>query len=183
MNIDFPILHKLLAALVPDAERGRLAKLEAIASALLLGQDLHDRILPARGPRVVVYADALEPNGVGPLFPIVAAIEINHEAGLNDRSIDQRPPTAAALENALKAALAAMSLDPKLAPASARVVARDGVLSLDVPFPFAFAIGPQARRLVVGTSHAAVARYLEAGLRVDGGARFLRLRQAVIPDL
>lgn len=183
MNIEFPILYKLLVALVPDAERGRLTKLEAIATALLLGQDLHDRILPSLGPRVAVYADAPEPKGVGPLFPIVAAIEINNEAGLNDRSTDQRPPTAAALENALKAALAAMSLDPKLAPANALVVARDGVVSLDGPFPFAFAIGSQARRLVVGTSRASVGRYLEAGLRVDAGSRFLKLREAAIADL
>ncbi|WP_165070164.1 hypothetical protein [Paludisphaera rhizosphaerae] len=183
MNIDFPTLYKLLTALVPDAERGRLAKLEAIASALLLGQNLHDRILPALGPRTVVYADAPEPNGVGPLFPIVAAIEINDEAGLNDRSGDQRPPTAAALENALKAALAALALESKWAPANAQVLAREGVVSLDVPFPFAFAIGAQARRLVVGSSRAAVARYLEAGLRADAGARFLRLREAAISDL
>jgi hypothetical protein len=149
----------------------------------LLGQDLRDRILPALGPRAVVYADAPEPDGVGPFLPLVAAIEINDEIGLGDRSGGRRPPTSAALDNALKAALAAVALDPNRAPADARVVDADGVVSLDAPFPFAYSLGTQGRRLVAGTSRSAVARYMEAGVRPDAGARFLAFREAAFPDL
>jgi len=177
-RVDVTGLYRFVVGLASDADQARLAKLEAIASALLLGMDLRERVLPALGPRMSAYVEAAE----GGTFPLVAAIEINEGAAQSLPGGRAGATTAEALDNALRAVLTALSLDEKRVPPTAQVRVRDGVASLDAPYPFAFAIDPQARRLILGTSAAAVARYLESGADADAGARFRDVRDAAFPD-
>ncbi|AMV37701.1 hypothetical protein [Planctomyces sp. SH-PL62] len=185
-RIDVPGVYRFLVGLAPEKDQPKVAKLETIATALLMGLDLRSRVLPALGPRMIAYAEAADAaSGArdGSLaFPAVAAIEINEEAARDLGGGGSRASTAEALGNALKAVLAALALDEKRAPATAQVRTRDGVTSLDVPYPFAFAIDPQSRRLIVGTSAEAVARYMEAGADAHAGDRFRAIRAAAFPD-
>ncbi len=177
-RIDAPAVYRGLLGLVSEPDRPRIAKLETIADALLLGRGLRARILPTLGPRVVAYLDAPDPGaprlGNFPL-PVVASIEINDD--------DPAGPTAEALQNALGATLAALSLDDERVPATARVTTTaDGVTALDAPYPLAFAIDPQGRQLTVGSSADSIARYLRAGAKADAGERFRAIRDAGFPD-
>ncbi|WP_165250545.1 hypothetical protein [Paludisphaera soli] len=187
-RVDVPGLYRFFVGLAPEKEQPKIAKLESIAGALLLGLDLRERVLPALGPRMVAYIESdanrsATPAGPNsPRFPAVAAIEINEGVARDLAVGGPRPSTAAALDNAMKGALAALSLDESRAPATARVVTRDGVTALDVPYPFAFAIDSQARRLIVGNSAEAVSRYLEAGADARAGARFRSIQAAAFPD-
>lgn len=179
-RVDPPALYGAYLALLSEADRPRVAKLETIADALLLGRGLRSSILPALGPRAVAYLESPDagPRQAGFPLPLVASVEIDEDGG----EVPGKAATADALDNALRATLAALSLDEKRAPATARVVTRDGVTSLDVPYPFAFAIDGQRRRLTVGTSADAIARYLQAGARTDAGERFRAIRASGFPD-
>jgi hypothetical protein len=86
------------------------------------------------------------------------------------------------MENALRATLAALALDQKRVPATARLTTKDGVTALDVPYPFAFAIDRQGRRLIVGSSADSIAGYLHAGASPNAGERFRAIRAAGYPD-
>ncbi|WP_337173615.1 hypothetical protein [Paludisphaera sp.] len=176
-RIDAPAVYRSFVALIPKEDRPRAAKLETIADALLLGRSLRGEILPALGPRAVIYLDAPAASAPSPgnfPLPVVAAVEINQDgpAGV----------AAEAIENALRATLAALALDQKRVPATAQVATRDGVTALDVPYPFAFAIDRQGRRLAVGSSADSVAEYLHAGAKPNAGERFRAIQAAAYPD-
>src|SRR5262249_38321185 len=151
-------------------------------------QDFRTRILPCLGPGVVAYLDAAietneAPNAPGPpsrpgwLFPVVVVLSLADEPGASRPAGAGGPPTradgsgparitvAAALDNALRTALALTALDEHRGGGRARIATRDvagtTVRTLDVPLPFAYAVDQAWGRLVLGTSAAAVARYLE----------------------
>jgi hypothetical protein len=176
-RIDAPAAYRSFINLIPEQDRPWTTKLETIADALLLGRGLRSRILPALGPRAVVYLDAFSPSAprLGKLpLPVVASIEINED--------DPDVAAAEALENALRATLAALALDGKRVPATAQLTTKEGVTSLDVPYPFAFAIDRQGRRLTVGSSADSIAGYLQAGAKPSAGERFRAIRAAGFPD-
>lgn len=179
INIDVASFYRSLAGLVPERDRPKLEKLETIIGGLLLGLDLRTRVLPALGPRIIACLDAPAddpaetPPGGSPL-PLVIATEIREPAGAS-------PSTAEALDNALRVFLTALSLDESRVPPGGRVVSKNGVTALSVPFPFAFAVDRPGRRLAIGSSAAALARYLEADVAPDAGSRFRKLREAAFP--
>jgi len=181
LNVDVPAMYGALAGLAPEKDRSKLEKLEIIASGVLLGLDLRTRVLPALGPRVIAHLDApsddpSEPTPKGLPLPLVVATEIHEPADAGATS----PSTAAALDNALRVFLTALSLNEALVPPENRVEVKNGVTSLS-PLPFAFAADRQGRRLVLGSSAAAVAHYLETRDDPDAGSRFRRLREAAFP--
>lgn len=181
-RIDAPAAYRSFIGLIPEQERPRAAKLEAIADALLLGRGLQSQVLPALGPRAVAYLEAPDPSAprLGNLpMPVVASIEIEEDDPAAAGSVGG---TAEALDNALRATLAALALDEKRVPATARVTTEAGVTSLDVPYPFAFAIDRRGRRLTLGTSAASIARYLQAEARTGAGERFRAIRASGFPD-
>lgn len=176
-RLDAPAAYVAFLDMLPEKDRVRAANLETIADALLLGRGLRSVVLPAMGPRAIVYLEGPDPAATLPgnfPLPIVTAIEINEEG--------RKAAVADALENALRAFLAAATLEGKKIPATARVTKRDDVTSLDVPYPFAFAVDGQGRRLVAGSSADSVARYLRAGANPAAGERFRAIREAGFPD-
>lgn len=183
VNFDVAGLYGALTSFVPENDRPKLEKLEALAKTVLLGLDLRSKVLAALGPRSIAYVGAPsgDPAEKGPNrlpFPLVIATEIREPAGGGDGA----PSVAAAVDNALRFLLTALSLDEKRVPPGSRVETKDGVTSLNVPFPFAFAVDRPGRRVAVGSSAAAVARYLEADVDPDAGARFRKLRDAAFAD-
>jgi len=180
INIDVASFYRSFAGLVPEKDQPTRDKVETILSGLLLGLDLRTRVLPALGPRIIAYLDApaddpAERAPQGLPLPLVVATEIREP-------VDASPSTAAALDNALRVALVALSLDESRVPPESRVETKNGVTTLSVPFPFAFAVDEPGHRLILGSSAAAVARHLQAGVDADGGSRFDRLRDAAFPD-
>lgn len=183
VNFDVAGLYGALASFVPENDRPKLEKLEILAKGVLLGQDLRSKVLAALGPRSIAYVgaptgDAAERGPKGSPFPLVIATEIREPAGGGDEA----PSVAAAIDNALRFLLTALSLDQKRVPPGSRVETRDGVTALNVPYPFAFAVDRPGRRVAIGSSAAAVARYLEADVDPDAGARFRQLRDAAFAD-
>ena len=161
----------------------------------MLGLDVRRQVLPALGPRVVAYLEppdlsaAKAKNDAGPggfPFPFIVAAEIDEEAARDARSSAQPPAVAEAVDNALNTVLAAVSLDENRAPADARIQTRDvdgvAVKSLSTSLPFAYAVDRPGRRVILGNSPEAVARYLDAGADPEAGARFQAIQAAAFPD-
>lgn len=183
VNFDVAGLYGALTSFVPENDRPKLEKLEALAKTVLLGLDLRSKVLAALGPRSIAYVgapsgDPAEKGPKGSPFPLVIATEIREPAGAGDGA----PSVAAAVDNGLRFLLMALSLDEKRVPLGSKVETKDGVTSLNVPYPFAFAVDRPGRRLAVGSSAAAVTRYLEADVDPDAGARFRQLRDAAFAD-
>jgi hypothetical protein len=198
-RVDFLALRDVLYQIVPEAAHNRLRNLETLASGMLLGQDLADRVLPRLGPGVVAYLDsplsadgndASEAPAAGKArwFPVVAVIGLSEGgqpaggrsgaeprvrssvAGPSDVAL------AAALENLMRTLLAAAALDEKLGQGRSRIVtmkiAGGTVTTLDAPGAFAYGFDARASRLVLGNSAAAVARYLESAPDFRAARRF-----------
>ena len=179
---------------VPRGAQDHLHHLEAVATGLLLGQDLRTRILPGLGPGLIAYVDSpLElpaqdagsgpPVGRGPLFPVVVAIAFSKDAGGPQ---SDGPSLAAALDNALRTVLAVTTLDEKRGLGRSRITSREvagaTVTTLDIPLPFAYAVDPAHGRLVLGTSAVAVARYLESSSNPQAGQGFREFQAVAFPD-
>ena len=90
-----------------------------------------------------------------------------------------------ALENALRTLLSLLAMDEKRGQGRAGIAtveaAGASVTTLSTPIPFAYAIDRTGGRLVLGTSAAAVARYLESASDPEAGARFRELQAAAFP--
>jgi hypothetical protein len=193
INVDLPSLYRFLVGFVPPDDQPKVAKLETLANGLFLGLDVRRRVLPALGPRVVAYLEP--PDFSAPKsdalprrfpFPLVVATEINEDVKSDDATEADNATVAAALDNALKTLLAALSLDEKHVPASARIESRvvdgAGVRFLSTPYPFAYAVDRPGRRLVLGTSPEAVIRYIEASADPKAGTRFRAIQETAFPD-
>jgi hypothetical protein len=205
VHLDLSALREVVFEIIPEREHNRLGNLEAVLTGLLLGQDFRTRILPCLGPGVVAYLDATiespeAPNGPGPpsrpgwLFPMVVVLSLADDPaasrpagaggppGRADGSGQARITVAAALDNALRTALALTALDEHRGGGRARIATRDvagaTVTTLDIPLPFAYAVDRAQGRLVLGTSAAAVARYLEGPSEVDANGGFWGLQAA-----
>jgi hypothetical protein len=205
VHLDWSALRDAVFQIVPEREHNRLGNLEAALTGLLLGQDFRTRILPCLGPGVLAYLDATiesteAPNAPGPpsrpgwLFPMVVVLSLSDEPGASRPSDEGGPPgradgpgraritVAAALDNALRTVLALTALDEHRGGGRARIATSDvagaTVTTLDVPLPFAYAVDPARGRLVLGTSAAAVARYLEGPSEVDAHGGFWGLQAA-----
>jgi hypothetical protein len=206
-HLDHSAMWDAVFRLVPEADHARLHNLEAVLSGLLLGQDLRTRILPVLGPGAIAYLDAPAepaeaPAGPGSAagragwFPLVLVLGFSEESGMSrpvgaspERPPGPRSPTvsvAAALETGLHTVLALTALDPNRGQGRARIATRDvagaTVMTLDVPLAFAFAVDRVNCRLVLGTSAAAVVRYLESSSDPEAGRRFRDLQAAAFPD-
>jgi hypothetical protein len=198
-HVDFLAARDALYQIVPEAAHNRLRNLETLASGLLLGQDVADRILPRLGPGVVAYLDSpLPPDGndageglaarKARWFPVVAVIRLSEGeqlAGAQSRAEPRSRATvagpsvvtvAAALENLMRSLLAAAALDEKLGQGRSRIVTTKisggTMTTLDPPVPFAYGFDVRASRLVLGNSAAAVARYLASSADSRAAQRF-----------
>lgn len=182
LNVNVLSVYRSLTGFVPEKDQSKLEKLEVIAGGILLGLDLRTQVLPALGPRVVAYLDAPSVDAIEPKFglplPLVVATEIREPADGGEGA----PSVASALDNALRVVLTALSLDESRVPPEGRVEVKDGVTTLSVPYPFAFAVDRPGHRLALGSSAAAVTRYLETDVDPDAGSRFQRLREAAFPN-
>jgi hypothetical protein len=159
----------------------------------LLGQDLRTVILPRIGPGIVAYFDvapetlgqagsrATAPAEERGIFEPVMVVSLGGE-----ESPPRSPPIAAAVDNALRTVLAVTALDDKRASGQSRIstrtVAGVTITTLDPAIKFAYAVDHAQRRLVVSTSAAAVARYLESRDNSGSGDRFRRLRAMAFAD-
>jgi hypothetical protein len=202
-HVDATALREAVFQLVPPDTQQHAQNLESLATGLLLGQDLCTRILPAVGPGLTAYVDAPEehptkpagsgpPRGRSPLFPVVVVIGLSPDRHVPQREgqvSDSSPMTvtvAAALDNALRTVLALLALDEKRGEGRSRIVTLDvagaSVMTLDIPLPFAFAVDRAEGRLVLGTSAAAVARYLESTSDPEAGRRFRELQAVAFAD-
>jgi hypothetical protein len=201
-HVDLLALREALYKAVPEADHQRLRNLEAVLSGLMLGDDLPSQILPAIGPGVMAYLDApSESPGAsaegsrtsavrGRLFPLVVVVDLSADrANAKPASVRGRATAflvSDAVENALHTLLAVMALDEKRGRGRAAVVTRKvagaTVMTLDVPIPFAFAVDRSEERLILGTSSASVARYLEGVSESEAGALFRDLRAAAFAD-
>ena len=188
--VDLPALREAVYQVVPEADQERLRNFETLLTGLLLGQELSSRILPALGPGVVAYVDAPAepmpekaggtppPTGRGGLFPLVVVVDLQGDAGSPNPDSRRREPAvpgvANAFDNALRTFLTVMALDEKRGRGRAGLatfeVAGASVTTLSVPIPFAYAIDRPGGRLILGSSAAAVARYLASAS--DRGGRF-----------
>jgi hypothetical protein len=191
IQIDFASLYKTITQLVPEPDRPRLANFETALSGIFLGEHLRTRILPGLGPRAMACLDAPADwnSATSPIpghwpFPTILAVELG---------ADQEPPAAparatvaVACDNALRTLLAVLALDEKRAQGRSRIVNREvsgvTISTLDPPIPFAYAVDRAAHRLILGTSAAAVERYLLAGSDPQATARFRQLRVAAFAD-
>ncbi len=180
----------------------RAHNLEALATGLLLGQDLRTRILPALGPTLMAFvnaapdaparADSPSPTARGSLFPFVVVIGLSRARAVphpDGRGPDTSPTTgtvADALDNALRTILAMTAMDEKRGEGRSRIVTRDvggaTVMTLDIPLPFAFAVDRARGHLVMGNSATAVARYLESSTDPEAGRRFRQLQAIAFAD-
>jgi hypothetical protein len=200
-RVELLALREAIEQFVPEADRPRLRNLEALASGLMLGQDLTSRILPALGPGLVAYLDipvdapaekpASEnaPRGRAGLFPLVIVADLSGGAGGPNPAT---PPRAIAgvsvpdaIDNALRTVLTVMALDEKRGGGRAILATSEAagstVTTLSIPIPFAYAIDRSWSRLVMGTSAASVARYLEAASDPEAGVRFREWQAAAFP--
>jgi hypothetical protein len=182
-SIDLSAIHDLVTSVIAVRDRSKLEKFETVLTGLFLGQDVVRRILPALGPKVVAYLDAPadDPKPAPDraddfLFPLVAIVELGREPA------PAQPSVAAALENALRTFFALMALDDKRADGRSKLVDRTinsvRVTGIDPPIPFAFAVDHAHNQLVLGTSAAAIARYLEFRSKPSGPSTVNRFRPA-----
>ena len=183
---------------VPAGEQARRASIEAVVKGLLLGLDLQSEILPGLGPHILAFVDAPgewnskhKPDAVVTgnwPFPIVLAVEMRTDIQPTSplHKVSRQPAVAHAVDNALNTALAVVSLNGKFAEAHSRVVSHEvaGVLvkTLDPPIPFACAVDLASHHLVVGTSAAAVDRFLSSGCQPSAGGRFSQLQATAFPQ-
>jgi hypothetical protein len=193
VQIDFAWLYRLAREWTPEAERPRLANGETVLSGLLLGQDLSTRVLPALGPRVLAIVegpfevgskvdDDRSARGQWP-WPTVLVVELASQPERKPAAGSGAPPpvpVADALDNALNTLLALITFDPRLGQGRARIVTQNvagaSVKSLEPRVPLAYAVDRPGHRLVLGSSPAAVKRYLEAGSDASAGDRFRQLQ-------
>ena len=197
MHVDALAIREAVFQLMPPASQPVANNLESIASGLLLGQDLCKRILPSVGPGFVAYIDSVldqpgtgEKPGMSPaqasMFPVVVVLGLSQapvalpEGGRESHKWQSTAPLADALENAFRTILYLAAMDEKRGGGRARIVTREvsgsSVTSLDVPFPFSYALDRNQQRLVLGSSSAAVARYLKCSTDPKAGQRFRDLQ-------
>lgn len=170
-HVDLPALHDLLVASVPEKDRRGVEALTEVARGLMLGKDPRSEILPTIAPGVVGWVDS--PPDSRPIAQSPAVLV----ASVGD------PAAAEALDNALRTALAFLSLDDdggrrfRLSVEGrngARVtalVSEAGERAGRVRFAFAVARG----LIVVGTDADAVASVL-----ADRSAEESRVRPAAL---
>jgi hypothetical protein len=206
-QLDALALFDAISEVVPEEDRPRLANIEIVLSGLLLGQDLRTSVLPRLGPGLLAYLDSsaqtVDGNaGAGSAapsswpFPLVAVLDWEGDDPTPPPPADSPPKqlaaheplpvsVASALDSALKTVLALTAMDEKRNQGRSRIrtnlVAGTTVTTLEPPVPFAYAVDRVSRRLVVGNSPDAVARYLEQSSDAKAGERFRRLRATAFP--
>jgi hypothetical protein len=201
-------LYDALSQIVPHEDQPKLTNIDTVLTGLLLGQDLRTRILPHLGPGILAYLDSPTeteagaatgsalPAGSSWPFPLVMVVSLGGDEagtspppGARSREANAQEPLrvsiATALEHALRTVLALSAMDEKRNQGRSRitnrVVAGATVTTLDFPIPFAYAVDGPGSRLVLGTSAASVARYLEASSDPKAGDRFRRFQAAAFP--
>jgi hypothetical protein len=184
-RVDGSSLWDAIALVAGPDNQPKLANIEAALSGLLLGQDLRTAILPNLGPGVVAYIDPPSDADTAPRadaggrapwpLAIVIAFSVNEPH-------PSAPPVSVfdAVDNALRTVLAFSTLDEKRSLARARITTRTvagvDVRAFDIPVPFAYAVDRVRKRVVVGTSAAAVTRFIECAADPKAGKN-LRNRQ------
>lgn len=197
LHVDLTALREAVYEVVPEADHQRLRNFEVLLTGLLLGHDVI-QILPVLGPGMVAYLDepaeptpakADSPPGRGSLFPLVVVVDLATGNGGPAPDAGRGGPSLAivadSLENALRTVLTVVAMDEKHGRGRAAIAtspaAVASVMTLNIPIPFACAIDRAGGRLVLGTSAASVARYLESSSDPDAGARFRDWQAAAFP--
>ena len=199
-HLDASAIFEGLSQIVPDEDQPKLENLNAVLSGLLLGQDLRTRILPQLGPSVIAYVEAPPENldvrrnvtaadsVTSPAFAQVLVVNLQKGARPANEPVSAAGAvtTAAAIENALRTVLSFAALDDKRNNGRSKILTRSvagaTLTTLDFPIPFAYALDAAGSRLVVGSSPAAVVRYLESAANPKAGDRFRQLKIRAFPD-
>ncbi len=193
-HVDALAFFDAISQIVPDEDQPRLANIETVLTGLLLGNDLRSKVLPGIGPGAVAYldapAEAQEQGGApdskaaavaGWPFPLVMVISLRGGSGT-----DLSAALAAAIDNALRTAMAMAAMDDKRAQGRSRIATRDvaglTVTTLDPAVPFAYAVDRARGRLILSTSPGAIARYLESSSDPKTGERIRRLQATGFAD-
>jgi hypothetical protein len=174
-HFDFVALSDTLGDLIPEADRPRARVLSTLLQGLLLGKDPRSEILPRLGPGVVAYLDAPARNGAGAVPPLVMVVDLGGETA--------DPGVAAAVDNALRSALALYALDPARKNLSLRVETHEtgGVrVTTLAGTETRFAFAAERGVLVFGTSAEAVAG-ASADPTAGGSPGFQEFRAAFFP--
>jgi hypothetical protein len=200
-QVDGTAVLDAVTQIVPDRDQTKLANFESLLTGLLLGQDLRTKVLPLLGPGVIAYLDAptnaddqttppaskVAPAARWP-FPGVMVISLGAKTDpvTSAGAIPPKTNAAAAIDNALRTVLAMVAMDETRAEGRSRittqVIAGTSVTTLDPPIAFAYAVDQIRDRLVLSTSPAAVARYLEHAGDQNAGSSFGRIRAAAFAD-
>jgi hypothetical protein len=96
------------------------------------------------------------------------------------------PSVADALDNTLRTVLAMVALDEKRGQGRAAIATSDAagvpVRTLSTPIPFAYAVDRAGGKLVLGTSAASVAGYLQSASDPQAGSRFRDIQAMAFPE-
>ena len=170
-----------LSQIIPEGDQVKLANLQTMLTGLLLGQDLRTKILPRSGresspistrrlkpmSRRAARLEAGRGHAAWP-FPVVLVISMgaDSEPIVSLGAIPSTTTALAAFDNALRTVLAMVAMDEKRSQGRSRIathtVAGTTVTTLDPPVPFAYAVDRARSRLILSTSPAPSARYLES---------------------
>jgi hypothetical protein len=200
-HVDGTAVLDAITQIVPERDQARLANFETLLTGLLLGQDLRAKVLPLLGPGIIAYLDAptdaddrttppgskIAPAASWP-FPGVMVISLGEKSDpvVSAAAVPPKATAAAAIDNALRTVLAMVAMDETRAEGRSRiatgVIAGTSVTTLDPPIAFAYAVDRIRDRLVLSTSPAAVARYLEHAGDQNAGSSFGRSRAAAFAD-
>jgi hypothetical protein len=194
LHVDAVALRDALGLIVPEEDQPKLINMETVLTGLFLGQDVRSRVLPRLGPGVFGYLDSpsesvQEPQIPGAParrtwpFPPVLVVSLGDS---RNAQVPGSVTVAAAVDNALRTALALTALDEKRAQARSRIVTRNvagvAVTTLDTPIPFAYAVDRAGDRLVVSTSAESVVRRLEESSDPKAGNRFDQFQATAFPQ-
>ena len=117
---------------------------------------------------------------------MVISLGAKPDPAVSAGAISPKATASAAIDNALRTVLAMVAMDESRAEGrsriTTRVVAGTSVTTLDPPIAFAYAVDRIRGRLVLSTSPAAVARYLEHAGDQNAGSTFGRIRAAAFAD-
>jgi hypothetical protein len=187
-HVNLTELREAIETLAAEPDQPRIRNLEALATGLLLGEDLSARVLPVLGPAVIAYVDAPAVDstqtgansGRGRLFPVVVVVDLAGDRGRAG------PSVADALDNALRTILAMVALDEKRGQGRAEVANFEAagvpVRTLSASSPFAYAVDRYGGKLVLGTSAACVVAYLQSASAPDSGGRFRAAQGKAFPE-
>jgi hypothetical protein len=171
-HVDFVAVEEMIRDIIPARDRGKLDTILLCLTGLCLGQDMKSAILTRLGPAVLAYVDVAPDADSRSRASLILTIDLDGGTGIS-----------AAVENAVRTALAFYTLDPKHGGGQLQVETTETAAGRVVAFrensPIAFGVARD--RLAIGKSAQAVTRALERPTASAPG--FARLRREQFPDV